>query len=387
MLRSIPEEILRKILIFGDIPSLVSLAACSSSYRTYVYWRSPWLWNSIDFGKVRPELAQKLSDDSLASLLSNVNARHVTASLSLMGCTSIQGYGLGPLSCSQSLEVVELRRNREEIESYGATGLNDGFVIGILTSMAPISNGSNGTSGLKLVKFRKQNRERNFYESFSYPICRFYLNLRDSIADQVKQNRIPCRCCNAALVDKIPPEYFRSEAPKSYCTECKAFFCDEKCHNYVMQCSTCLNQRCEECGDVSACSICTHAFCEQCRPTFYCESCDIFHCEECRVPVVCDSCTFHCCSECAWEKFDNCHECGSDQCAECTFMSFCDSCGHTFCAECETLLECQKCHCYSCNECGIVTGEGLFCDQCHNTKRERPQQDDTASQAPKRPRC
>ena len=39
---------------------------------------------------------------------------------------------------SRHLEQIELRKSQQEIETCGSTGLNDAFVIEVLSSMAPI---------------------------------------------------------------------------------------------------------------------------------------------------------------------------------------------------------------------------------------------------------
>lgn len=95
MLQSIPEELLKKIVSFGDVRSNVLLAACSSSFRRVVYRDCPSAWVDIDFGKVSQ--VARLSDADLHALLTNVNALTGTTSLSLMGCASIRGRGLEPL--------------------------------------------------------------------------------------------------------------------------------------------------------------------------------------------------------------------------------------------------------------------------------------------------
>jgi hypothetical protein len=72
----------------------------------------------------------------------------------------VQGTGLAPLMFSRHLEQIELRKRQEEIETFGETGLNDAFVIEVLSSMAPINESvarqARCSSGLKIVQIRKQ---------------------------------------------------------------------------------------------------------------------------------------------------------------------------------------------------------------------------------------
>jgi hypothetical protein len=95
-----------------------------------------------------------------------------------MECTSIQGTGLTPLKFSHRLEQIELRKRQQEIETCGETGLNDTFVVAVLSSMAPINESlscQGSSSGLEIVKIQKQNDSPTFFESFAEPINGFCL--------------------------------------------------------------------------------------------------------------------------------------------------------------------------------------------------------------------
>lgn len=136
MLKLIPEEVLRIIVSFGDVASNVRLAATSTTFRRFVYNDCPCAWADIDFGAISISQAEKLTDVDLQVLLSKVNAVQVTTSLSLMGCTSIRGRGLAALSFSRCLEKIGLLQSKEEMGMLGETGLDDTFVLGVLSSMA-----------------------------------------------------------------------------------------------------------------------------------------------------------------------------------------------------------------------------------------------------------
>lgn len=234
MLQSIPGEILAIILRFCDMPSLLCFGDTNTTHQRLVYQNSPWLWKDIDFGKLPQAKAGRISDESLAALLTAINAREVTTSLSLMGCTSIRGSGLEPLRGSQCLEVIELRRTHEEVTTMGETGLDDILVIGILSSMSPIGGERrNSLRGLKIVKFRKQHGDsESFLDSFSETIKHFYIRRYVSIAVCVNRNDVLCSKCNGTLDD------FVHDAHSGYCSQCKSLHCS-KCDLHSGPCFMC----------------------------------------------------------------------------------------------------------------------------------------------------
>jgi len=151
ILEEIPREVCNKVLSYldDDIPSLVELASTSKSYQTFVYQESQWLWKTIHFGKINFQ-AYKLTDFTLHALLTNVNARKVTIFLSLMGCSRIEGYGLGPVMYSRCLEVIDLQLMPEDDPLHAVGPFNDDFVISVLSTMAPLSGTNHGPSGPKV---------------------------------------------------------------------------------------------------------------------------------------------------------------------------------------------------------------------------------------------
>lgn len=340
-----PEELRRKILEFADIPSLLCLGDTNTAFREYIYTNSPWLWKDIDFAEVSPTKSRQLSDRSLEAFLTAVNAREVTESLSLMGCTAIQGSGLEPLRRSQCLEQVDLRRTREEATTVGETGLDDGTVIDVLSTMAPLSGVDHGTTGLKIVKFRKQqegNEEGNhFYECFSPIIEDFYCSLHDSLADQVERNRVSCASCSVPLIDRLVPKvYFDYLAHIGYCAQCKTHTCGEgDCRHAGGICGVCMDQKCVDCGDVFMCILCGGDYCMECKESFVCPSCNYTFCSDCEVEVSCGLCDQHkSCTECIIDgELMLCEGCDVFCCRDCRLVEFCQGCERTICSECALL--------------------------------------------------
>jgi len=372
MLQLIPEELLKKILQYSDLPSLVLLAATSRAYRRFVFRDCPYLWTDIDFGKV--PLAERLTDECLAALLTNVNARKVTTILSLMGCAAVRGRGLEPLCESRKLQQIELRRTREEVETIGETGLDDDFVVGVLLSMAPINaNVPPGDgNGLKIIRIRRQYESKNYFESFSTPICRFISTLDEAIANQVRENGEVCKNCNCALAEKM--EYFHCTAATCFCSKCKTYRCGERGCDIVLSCEVCMEHFCNDCNFVFCCSECDKFFCDDCRYMGGCDSdqCEVmFYCEKCRLTLVCDLCHLKSgCEEC--RLVVNCESCEKHCCEECRSVRICDVCDRALCTECDPVQHCASCeneHCKACAE------EGCHVQQQDNKRNLSSEQD------------
>lgn len=334
MLRSIPEEVLRIIVSYCDVSSNVRLAATATSNRRFVYRECTCAWEKIDFDNV-PN-ADRLSDADLHTLLTNVNALKVTSSLSLMGCTAIRGQGLAALMYSRRLEQIELRRTREEMETCGPTGLDNAFVIRVLSSMPPINGAAPNGGGLKLVKIRRQNDLLNFYDSFSLTISDFFSRLNDAIANQMKEQRVACECCECVLAEEISEDDFRWIARTCYCSRCKNYGCgiwDECVH--VDDCRICMDQVCSECDYVERCDVCERSYCGSCRQVEYCRVCKRMICEDC-------------------SSILQCSVCYRAYCTECRPVKSCNGCTDAFCSECDTLMECQNCSATSCSDCNTI---------------------------------
>lgn len=236
----------------------------------------------LDFGLLPEDQAKGLTDYSLQQFLEVINASNVTMSLSLRGCTSVEGYGLEPLRRSKILEVLGLRRTQEEIDVPGNTGLANEYIISLLRTMPPFSGLEKGLSGLKLVFFRHQYETDKLRERHSKPIKGFYNDLRLAVMAQALQHRAPCRSCLAALEDCVPEEDFEMFANLSYCPGCKTYDCTP-----LLPCFICEFQKCVDCDGPIICYQCEESFCEECRFTFPCDDCRANYCVSCREPANC----------------------------------------------------------------------------------------------------
>lgn len=294
-------------------------------------------------------------DADLHMLLTNARAVNVTTSLSVMGCTSIQGRGLAALMYSRCLEQIDLRKSRQDMTTLGPTGLDDAFVLGALLSMAPINtqlpHSHNG--GLKHVKIRQQFDETNYYSCFNNQIQNFLSDLNDAIALQLRERRVPCENCKKPLVDAINKEYnFTWMARTCYCSRCKTYKCGNSCKERVLECRVCMEQLCPECQVVLWCTSCEKCYCNECKPVGRCS--DYY-------------CTAQCCQDCL--PTTCCQSCRSTFCNVCQPVRSCDACERSLCNICDPVrpTKCQNCGYCSCYECNVVSHAWKSCQgTCSN---------------------
>ena len=91
-------------------------------------------WQEIDFGDIEESLSSKLTDDDVHSILICVDAIHNLKVLKLIGCSSITGSGLEPLSGSTVLEWIDFSRDIRP-PPLPTSRISDDVVISILESI------------------------------------------------------------------------------------------------------------------------------------------------------------------------------------------------------------------------------------------------------------
>ena len=76
------------------------------------YWGAPELyhreWKEIHYGEIGNDLAKKLTDDDMGTILMINDAVNTVKTLKLVGCVNIFGSGLEPLCGSTVLKLIDL---------------------------------------------------------------------------------------------------------------------------------------------------------------------------------------------------------------------------------------------------------------------------------------
>eukprot|EP00984_Skeletonema_dohrnii_P039080 scaffold43055_cov178-Skeletonema_dohrnii-CCMP3373.AAC.3 len=136
----IPRDIfVDSILAYLDLHSLVVFSGCSRICRDVVFKQAPKdRWETIYLCGGKP---CSINDDQLSAFLRNINAVENTRVLSLVGCPSLTGRGIEPLTGSTVLEDIDLRvrgtlpLKGEFGKRVGASSLDGLYVTRVLRTM------------------------------------------------------------------------------------------------------------------------------------------------------------------------------------------------------------------------------------------------------------
>ena len=343
-LERLPPEIMTNVLGFVDLAVRVRLASCSTILRQLIFKDCRGLWIKIDFSELSYS-QQRLTDEMLASLLTRVDARHVTENLSLFCCEEIQGTGLAPLRHSRVLEYIDLRGcNHQNEDDLAVT-------VQILRTMIPYK--------LFWVNF-------SLNETNSKAHNRFRCDLRAARLKQAHDQNVLCSECQTPVSDPSRQLVARDTGmPPTRCGDCRAHFCRlESCSVAVTDCTACGDSSCDKCNRIENCDTCNRALCERCSNIFACDDCKEACCFDCRLSGMCSYCykllcercniiqgsPILCCSTCYeffcidCRKVDLCVMCNDGtMCKECAGMKSCDHCGGMFCGNCREVNFIEGC--------------------------------------------
>ena len=284
-------------------------------------------WDTLDFEDIEKELANKLTDDDIYSILISINAHDVLKRLKLCGCTNIEGHGLNPLRESVVLELIDLSlaKRHETRKDVSESMICVEYIMPILDSIIS----SNGFS-LRHVHFPKKwyTFERYNATEEVYPIMEFERRFNR----QLEELGLDCAKCNMNMR--------RNDMSMRTCYECLCPICDECIFDERMaRCDNCEKVYCIDCVPCSRCEICCNILCRGCQDMEVCDACGHPCCEDCL--YVCNGCNRNLCSENCVEIYS----CDSEGCPK----SHCEDCYNgkeysvTFCGECsmEYCLECK----------------------------------------------
>lgn len=311
--------------------------------------------DTLDFGHIEKDLAEKLKDDDIYNILRCVDAVNTLKIFRLTNCVNTSGAGLEPLRGSQIIEIIDLSLVAEHEDQLSCSPpISCELVLPIFDSI--IVEGS-ALKHLQLPLHWLQTIDT--HSDFSLFVRRF---------DQMLRERGLYRClkCNG---EQETNETFMSlwayGVQIGTCTACLKHYCKSCSENYrgcIGFCRVCRRYYCSACSLQYTCGSCYQSFCVQCIAPAHCSGSG---CED----DLCDSCRFHCPNE-------NCHRL---YCDDCDVPNNCDVCDLRSCSECTTYLECEDCyfgHCVTCVEKAGINGVHLCEDcgrqQCISCRLRRP---------------
>ncbi len=294
-------------------------------------------WDTLDFGEIEKNLAARLSDDDLSSVLMHIDAVHNVNKLKLTNCINFTGAGLRPLRGSTIIEQIDLslvgdgenpRLNPEPPISCDA-------VLPILDSIIELE----GRCALKRldVPFKWYTDESDSDSAFHLFAERY---------NEMWDNRETIRCLNCN--EYLPQDRFISfddyhgshsftcyQCTKHYCNECP----EDEDGDLLGYCNNCNRDYCRECVKVSRCQGCNKNICENCL-RFECNKCNQTICSACANAFVCSYCDVAHCITCnrreGMEMVCFCYRCRKSCCNSCRLRLYQE--GNSDCIDCIKLL-------------------------------------------------
>ena len=237
------------------------------------------------------------------------------------------------------LERIDLRLGREHHLTTGPTGLDEGLVVPILSTM------TDRLHALATIQFRRPRVAANFWESMDQPFRGLIDGLHAALRDRVADSKTKCGFCEQVLVDTLSSDDLLTAAGHDRCTG--------GCGRHA-----CSVETASECATMGLCIQCDASYCADCRMTGYCDVCGGRYCDTCVLTTPCDICGKSFCAGCKWSCF--CDDCGKPFCEDCRQVNFCDVCQLPFCEDCRVVDFCDDCDTPFCEDCRRVN----FCDLC-----------------------
>ena len=360
-------------------------------------------WENLDFGDIEKELAARLTDDDIRTVLWCIGAAYKVKRLSLANCVNITGTCLEPLGGSVVIEqidlslvdrhesptLLELWHPPQKIDFVAAAfdpPLSCEKVLPILDSIIGLKQCS-----LQHLQFPQAWREkcqvtlcyrskrvlrrRGVYDSNFKPDPAFVSFL--SRYNQVLMNRmISCVKCTRNLPSsgyELVGSIFGDERESFFDERENVFTFGNQNHT----CSQCMKHYCYRCDGrqsrrydfgefaLERCDICEKDQCGDCSRTYCCIDCHNYYCMDCKECTTCSN------SWCARRGHKVCSDCDLRQCDKCkkgSYCSFCTSqcenCDVIMCECCDDFIECP--HCLN-KLCGTCASERFdTCQQCKN---------------------
>ena len=210
-LLDLAEDLLLAVCKTLQLVDLCRLARCNKVVRALASNGS--LWTNISFP---PSGAEKLTDGMLTKLLERVQAKQHTETVSLAGCTRIDGSGLEPLRGSTVLRTVDLRRAVFRKGLVKATPL-DASAFVTLESLA---------ASVESLRVLKEDRYpgRTGFDDARLRECAMCVEVSEAGAEAVTppkplSDARRCTFCMQKYCEPCSQAFFRG------CIDCEGTFC------------------------------------------------------------------------------------------------------------------------------------------------------------------
>ena len=355
---SLPDPLLVNVSEYLALPSRALFAVSLhtdgrdiSDMRTRMNVQTPDL---LDFGDLEKELAMRLTDQDLGSILNCIGAKDNLKKLKLTNCRGIIGHGLAPLRQSVVIEQIDLSLvgKFESPILEGDILLSESGTLPILQSIVDMEG-----SVLKLIVFPQSWSAAA--DTVSQPLRQFI----ESYEQHLDAQRFCCaseRCGRSIInrADNVHDSWISTHNNTTRqletCYECGDMSCRECSDDFIL--------------DITHCDQCKKAFCQKCVPEAYCENECHYNgpfCSGCKPSTTCSNCEYTFCQDCGVDKCDVCEDgvCEGCQMRDRDTLRTCANCDRKLCYSC---CKVQFCGGYECCEviCYDCQPEDWECEWC-----------------------
>ena len=308
-------------------------------------------WDTLDFGEIEKEVAEKLSDPDIERVLQCIDAANKLKRLKLTNCVAITGVGLEPLRGSLIIEQIDLSLVGNESPDI------DPEPPMSCENVLPILDRIIGREDCVLMHlhfpsvWQKEPSDDSEFHAF---IGRY---------SRMRRNRgtVSCLHCNRSLPPNgdnwigtatVGTDYYGIQLHtcydclKHYCYDCNIDGNEEDSFFMLYECRVCKRDYCNDCSVMTECSVsgCYAKICTDCSKN-KCVKCDEEFCSECvaeqdesvRKCEYCDGCYCRKCYECIGGsdvEIHTCYECDVKCCKDCRLQRY--RRGQLNCAQCIT---------------------------------------------------
>lgn len=290
---SLPRHVLvDTVLAYLDTRALIRFSRTSKACRDVVHRDlSRTRWRTVDLSGNR-----RIDDDQLRALLTNIDARSNAVSLSLVGCTNVNGSGLEPLRGSVVMEDIDLRvlgslpLSGEMGRMRGPSGLREDVVADVLRSMLPPSSATGDDAGrprphthtvaLRRIAIRPRSLTPprdglGRCANYGTEIGRV-LRHHDSLLG--RSHSAPtdraCSLCGVSSGDVFDCDSSSCDG-RRFCIPCAL----------PETCPECIGRRCQWCNTSVACASCGVRSCAS-HGYEGCGTCETVYCRDCHVDAL-----------------------------------------------------------------------------------------------------
>jgi len=348
---TIPNEVLLLVAKHLTAPAraLFAIGCFRQTPRRTEIIASQTAWDTLDFGQLDKDLARRLTDYDLSSILMCVDATNTVKTLKLTGCFNILGWGLYPLVGSSAvIEAIDLsmvKAHGKPSKSCTTTRFSERSVVPILTRII-----EEKSSSLKHVQFPKHWRDGKSAVLTEF-LGKFEAVLKARNYECSSENTCDELCGeNGEYIYQEGDLYGIQNYICSVCTE--PFCCGSDCICGVEVCEHCERAYCRKCCPVTTCEKCNETVCMACKMIGFCSTCDEFLCTDCGPVLFCHQCETEHCIDCL--PTFSCSTCNATSCLDCGKIMWCGDCKEFHCFDCLPTLFCSGCHATSCLDCNKV---------------------------------